>query len=83
VSEGYNYTHVIAHIGEWAHVYRAEPDDIGAEVLDVVELAEDAREVTDAVAVGVKEGDGIDLVHDGGLPPGRRWRGHGSVVSGG
>ena len=35
----------------------------------MVEVAPDALEVADAVAVRVGEGAGIDLVDDGGLPP--------------
>ena len=46
----------------------------------VVEVAPDALEVADPVAVRVGEGAGVDLVDDGGLPP--RLVGHRRTVTG-
>ena len=50
----------------------AEPDDVDAEVLEVIEAAGDAVEVADAVAVRVLEGARVDLVDDCFFPPALR-----------
>ena len=60
---------VVAVVGVGRVVVGAEPDDVDAEVLQVVELGGDAGEVADSVAVGVFEGAGVDLVDDGFFPP--------------
>ena len=60
---------VVAVVGVGRVEVRAEPDDVDAEVLQVVELGGDAGQVADAVAVRVLEGAGVDLVDDGLLPP--------------
>src|SRR4029079_11601320 len=65
---------VVADIEAGRRVDRREPDRIDAErllgpVLEVVELADQAGQVTDAVAVRVCERARIDLVDDAALPP--------------
>ena len=64
---------VVAEVGERARVDRAEPDRVDAQGRigpgHMVEVAEDAGEVPDAVAVRVGEGARIDLIEDGALPP--------------
>ena len=60
---------VVAVVGVGGVVVGAEPDDVDAELLEVVELGGDAGEVADAVAVGVLEGARVDLVDDGFFPP--------------
>ena len=63
---------VVAVVGLRRGVDRREPQDVDAEVGQVVQPLQDAAEVTDAVAVGVLERARIDLVDDGAGPPGRR-----------
>ena len=60
---------VVAVVGHRRAVDRAQPDDVDAEQLEVVEVGQDAAEVTDPVAVAVGEAARVDLVDDGGLPP--------------
>ena len=50
-------------------VDRGEPDDVDAQRGEVVEPADDAAQVADAVAVGVGERARVDLVDDGAAPP--------------
>ena len=50
---------------------RGDPDRVDAEPDQVIEVPTDALEVADAVAARVAEAARIDLVDDGGLPPGR------------
>ena len=64
---------------------RREPEHVDAERREVVEPPGDAREIADAVAVGVGEAARIDLVDDRGLPPLgdlRRGASHSSVSGG-
>ena len=60
---------VVAVVGVWGVVVGREPDDVDAELLEVVEAAGDAGDVADAVSVGVLEAAGVDLVDDSFLPP--------------
>ena len=46
-----------------------QPDGICAEVFEIVELLGDAFEITDAVAVAVRETARVDLIKNCGLPP--------------
>ena len=62
---------VVAVVGLRRGVDRREPQDVDAEVGQVVQPLQDAAEVADAVAVGVLERAGIDLVDDGAGPPRR------------
>jgi hypothetical protein len=50
-------------------VDRRQPDHVGAQPRDVVEVVDDAPQVADAVAVGVGERARVDLVDDGLGPP--------------
>jgi hypothetical protein len=59
-------------------VDRRQPQHIHAQAGEVVEVGDDATQVAHAVAVGVGEASGIDLVHHGALPPKIR---HGSSVT--
>ncbi|MPM36628.1 hypothetical protein SDC9_83227 [bioreactor metagenome] len=59
---------VVAAVGQGGGVEGAQPDGVDPQLLEVVDPGDDASEVTDAVAVGVGEAAGIDLV-DGRLAP--------------
>ncbi len=61
---------VVAEIGHRRAEERRYPDRIHAQRGDVIEPVDDARQVTDAIAVGVQEAARIDLVDDGAPPPG-------------
>ena len=50
-------------------VDRGEPDDVDAQPVQVVQLADDAAQVADAVAVGIGKAARIDLIDDGALEP--------------
>jgi len=60
---------VVAVVGLRGGVDRREPQDVHAQVLQVVQLLSDAFEVPEPVAVGILEGARIDLVYDRALPP--------------
>ena len=64
---------VVGNVVAVVHLRRSkdgvQPNDVDAQVGQVVQLAADAIEVAHAVAVGVAEALGIDLVDNGGLPP--------------
>ena len=47
----------------------AEPHDVDPELVEVVQSAGQAGDVTDPVTIGVGEGAGVDLVDDGAAPP--------------
>ena len=47
-----------------------QPDDVDAEILQIVELADDPAQVADAVAVAVAKAARVDLVNDAFFPPG-------------
>ena len=53
---------VIAVVVVGALVAGAEPDGVHAQLLQIVQLACDAGQVADAVAVGIHEAAGVDLV---------------------
>ena len=67
---------VVAVVGLRRGVDRREPQDVDAEVAQVVQPLQDAAQVADAVAVGVLERARIDLVDDGAGPPGGVGGGH-------
>ncbi len=62
--------HVVAEVGHGGAVERRQPDGVDPQPGQVVEPLAHALEVADAVAVGVGEGPGVDLVDDAGSPPG-------------
>jgi hypothetical protein len=62
---------VVAVVAQRRGVERQQPQRGDAELLEVVELAEQAAEVPDAVAVAVGEGAHVHLVDDGVLVPER------------
>ena len=68
---------VVAVVGLGRRVERGEPDGVGPEPGDRVEVRRDPREVADPVAVRVRERADVDLVDDGGAPPARCARGSG------
>jgi len=67
---------VVAVVRVWRGVERREPDARHAEALDVVELAEHAPEVADAVTVTVAEAPRPDLVEHHVLVPAVPLHGH-------
>ncbi len=52
-------------------VQRGQPEHVDAQVAQVVQPLQDAAQVTDAVAVGVREAPRVDLVDDRSGPPRR------------
>ena len=65
--------HVVAGVHEGRREAWVEPDRVDAQPLQVVQVGDDAREVTDPVAVRVGERLWVDLVDDGvSEPVGRR-----------
>ncbi len=73
---------VVTEVGHWRGEEGRQPDRVHPEPDEVVELATDALEITDPVAVGIEERPRIDLVDDRRLPPrlshgGERTRGDG------
>ena len=65
--------HVVADVGQRARVDGRQPDRVDAQggigPGQVVEPAEDAGQVPDAVAVRIGEAAGVDLVEDRAVPP--------------
>jgi hypothetical protein len=61
--------HVVTGVDERGGEAGVEPDGVDTERGDVVEPPDDPAQVTDAVAVGVGEGLGVDLVQDGVAQP--------------
>jgi len=62
--------HVVPRVVHRAGVERRQPQRIHAEFDEVIQAGGDARQVTDAVAVGVGPAARIDLVDHGAAPPG-------------
>ncbi|GAV95278.1 hypothetical protein ADENT20671_2062 [Actinomyces denticolens] len=60
---------VVAAVGQGGGVEGGQPDGVDAEGGEVGGAVGDTSEVPDAVAVGVGEGAGVDLVDDGVAPP--------------
>ena len=60
---------VVAEIRHRRWIDRRNPDGVHAEPLQIVELAPDAGEIADAIAVAVHKRARIDLIDDAALPP--------------
>lgn len=69
-SDGEVVRHVVPGVAERRGEAGIDPDGVDPEPGQVVEMLGDAVEVTDPVAVGVREGLRIDLVEDGVGEPG-------------
>jgi hypothetical protein len=68
-------TDVVSVIGQGRGIYGGEPDSIHTQgilgsVVYVVEVLDYAPEVTDAIAVGIREAPYVYLVYYAPLPPG-------------
>jgi hypothetical protein len=62
---------VVAVVAERGGIEREEPDAVDAEVLHVIQSADQAAEITHAVVVGILERLDVQLVEDGVLVPER------------
>ncbi len=62
---------VVAAVAQRRLVHRQQPEAVDAEPLEIVELVDQAAEVTRAVVVAVEEPADVDLVEDGPLEPER------------
>src|SRR5438094_182278 len=60
---------VVAVVTQRRGIHRQDPQAVDAEVVQIVELAGEPREVTDAVAVGVHEGLHVHFVENRVLVP--------------
>ena len=60
---------VVSHIHLWRIIHGTDPNGINTDGSDVVEFGNYAIEIANAVAVGVFEACGVDLVDDAVLPP--------------
>jgi hypothetical protein len=60
---------VVSHVHLRRIVHGADPNGINADGSDVVEFGNDAIKIANAIAVGVFEAGGVDLVDDAVLPP--------------
>ena len=60
---------IVALIGERRAVDRREPDNVDAEILEIIKLADNARKIADAVSVGITEALRIDLIGCFCVPP--------------
>ena len=72
---------VVAAVGQRRGVEGAQPHGVDAELAQVVDLARDAAQVADAVAVRVGEAARVDLVDDRLPPPCRVLLGCAAAVS--
>ena len=70
---------VIAEIGHGRGEEGRQPDTVYAQRGDIVQFLDNARQVADAVAIGIGETAGIDLVDHRALPPQDR-RGRGRLL---
>ena len=61
--------HVVAEVFHRRGEEGRDPDDVGAQGGDVIELGGNAGQVADAVAIAVEEAAWVDLVDDGAAPP--------------
>src|SRR5690554_1376683 len=61
---------VVAEVVHGRAEERRDPDRVGAQAGDVVHAFDDARQVADAIAVGIHEAARVDLVDHRAAPPG-------------
>ncbi len=54
-------------VGTGAH--RRHPDDVYAKIFQIIDLADDAADVSQSVPIGILEAGWVDLVNDTFLPP--------------
>ena len=57
-------TDIVTGIGKGRIVKRIQPQGVAAQTFDIVQLLDNALQVTDAVTVGVIKGLGIDLIEN-------------------
>lgn len=69
---------VVTCVGHRRGIPRVDPDGINSELRHIGQPHPQPVDVTDAVAVTVGEAADVDLVDDGGLPPGRYDGNHGT-----
>jgi hypothetical protein len=74
---------VVAAVGHRREVPGVEPQGVHAEFGEVGQPGADAREVSGAVAVAVREAAHVHLVDDGGTPPVVVGAGRGGLSHGG
>jgi hypothetical protein len=60
---------VVAPVGVRRGEGRRQPERVDAELAEVIEVLDDAAEVTDAVTVAVRERPAVDVIEDGLAPP--------------
>ena len=70
---------VVAHVLVGGREDGGEPQAVDAQVVQVGDLRQDAGQITDAVAVAVREGPRVDLVEHRPFPP---RRGDGAIEAG-
>ena len=76
---------VVSEVFHGGGINRRQPEGIDPQrirraVVQIVQSCDDPGKVADPVAVGVLKTPGIDLVHDGGLPPPQRIRCHADIM---
>jgi hypothetical protein len=62
---------IIPTIPEWRDEARVDPEGVASKTVDVLQLGNDAIDISDAVPIRVTERLGIDFVEDGITHPGR------------
>src|SRR5258708_6839465 len=65
---------VIAIVPEWRRVERQKPDRGNAKVFQIIQPAQQALKISDAVIIRIAKGFDVQLIDDGFLEPERRWR---------
>ena len=60
---------VVAVVVVGGAVDGAHPDDVDAQFLQIVQLADDTAQIADAIAVAVTEGAGVNLIDNTFFPP--------------
>jgi hypothetical protein len=60
---------IVTPIHQRGGVVGAQPDGLDPQVLEVIQMATDPLQVSDAISVRVREAAGVDLIEHGLLPP--------------